>query len=123
MAVEWTSTPGGTALRPLEPVHLSGRCTDQGVILSWIRRTRLSGDAWEVAEVPLGEASEAYRVEVLDGAGAVVRVINATTPALLYPAADEISDFGTPQASLRVRVAQLSAVLGPGRFAEKTIHV
>lgn len=123
MAVEWTSTPSGTALRPLEPVHLKGHRTDEGVALAWIRRTRISGDAWEVAEVPLGEASEAYRVELLDGAGAIVRAFGAPEPALLYPAADELADFGAVQASLRVRVAQVSAVLGPGRFTEQVVHV
>lgn len=36
--------------------------------LTWIRRTRaLAGDSWTAPEVPLGEASESYDLEILFG--------------------------------------------------------
>jgi hypothetical protein len=38
---------------------------------------------------------------------------------VLYPAADEITDFGAPLANLMVRIAQVSAVAGNG-FAAQT---
>ena len=44
----------------------------------------------------------------------VVRTLSDATPSVLYAAADEIADFGAPQASLAVRVAQLSATVGRG---------
>ncbi|WP_029354100.1 glycoside hydrolase/phage tail family protein [Bosea sp. 117] len=104
---------GPRALLPLAPVHARARRTGSGVALSWIRRTRVDGDSWDAAEVPLGEASEAYRVEIMDGA-AVRRAFEVAAPSVLYAAADELADFGAPQASLHLRIAQRSATAGPG---------
>jgi hypothetical protein len=70
--------------------------------------------------VPLGEATEAYQLDILDGA-TVVRTLEATSPSALYAAADEIADFGAPQASLHIRVAQLSATVGRGFSAEAVL--
>ncbi len=111
--VEISATVGPTALKPLSPVHLRARRTADGVVLSWIRRTRLDGDSWDLAEAPLGEDSEAYEVDILAG-GVAVRTLSAPTPTILYTAADELADFGAPQAELSLRVAQLSTVAGRG---------
>jgi hypothetical protein len=73
------------------------------VTFTWIRRTRIDGDSW-VGEVPLGEDSENYAVDILSGTS-VIRTLNATQPSALYAAADEIADFGVTQTSLSVRVA------------------
>jgi len=105
-AVARTATPQATALRPLAPVHLRARRSAAGVALSWVRRTRRDGDSWATADVPLGEDSEVYAVDILSGA-TVVRSLAAAQPSTLYAAADELADFGTPQASLAVRVVQL----------------
>ncbi|MTW15178.1 hypothetical protein GJ689_03035 [Rhodoplanes serenus] len=120
VTVDLTAQP--TALRPLSPVHLRARRSVAGVHLSWVRRTRRDGDSWEAAEVPLGEEREAYRIDILAGA-AVRRSLATDTPAVLYPAADEIADFGAPQASLTVRVAQLSATVGAGVPTTATLAV
>ncbi len=37
---------------------------DGGVTIRWIRRTRADGDSW-TGEVPLGEDSERYEVDIL----------------------------------------------------------
>ena len=102
-----TVTPGDTALKPLAPVHVAAVRAGDGIHISWIRRTRIDGDGWGV-EVPLGEESEAYALEILSG-GAVVRTIACTSPQALYAAADELADFGAVQTSLHIRVAQISA--------------
>jgi hypothetical protein len=119
-AVSLSVTPSATALRPLSPAHVRAVRTDDGVLFTWIRRTRRDGDSWELAEVPLGEEREAYELDVLDGAG-VVRTLSASAPGVLYPTADELIDFGSAQASLAVRVAQLSATVGRGIAAEAVI--
>ncbi|QIB35102.1 baseplate multidomain protein megatron [Ancylobacter pratisalsi] len=112
---------GPAALLPLSPVHARARRTGAGVEISWIRRTRIDGDSWELLEVPLGEASEGYLVEVLN-AGAVVRSFTVGTPALLYAAGQEIADFGAPQSFLDLRIAQLSASVGPGAALEARVR-
>jgi hypothetical protein len=119
-AVALSTTPSAVALRPLSPVHLRARRAAAGVTLSWIRRTRRDGDSWDAIEVPLGEDVEAYVIEVLDGTS-VKRTLGTASPSVLYAAADELADFGTPQATLAVRVAQLSASVGRGFAAEAVL--
>jgi hypothetical protein len=120
-AVTVTVTPSATALRPLAPVQVSAARGAGGVRIGWIRRTRIGGDGW-TGEVPLGEDSEAYRVDILSG-GVVVRSLPTAVPQALYAAADEIADFGTVQASLHLRVMQLSATAGAGAAVDVVLPV
>jgi hypothetical protein len=112
-------TPQATALRPLSPVHVKAARDASGVTFTWIRRTRVGGDSW-AGEVPLGEDSEQYTLDILSG-GDVVRTLNVTTPKALYAAAAELADFGAAQTSLSVRVMQLSATVGAGFPATATL--
>ncbi len=112
-------TPQATALMPLAPVHVVAKRDGSGVTFSWIRRTRTDGDSW-VGEVPLGEDSEQYALDILSGGG-VVRTLSTTTPSVLYAAADETADFSAPQSALHVRVVQLSATVGRGFAADFTL--
>jgi len=111
-AVTLGATPSATALRPLAPVHLKATRGADGVTVRWIRRARYDADGWS-GEIPLGEDSERYALDILSG-GEVVRSLVTTQPSALYAAADEVADFGAPQASLAVRVSQLSATVGAG---------
>ena len=67
---ELTIAAEGEGLMPFAPVHLRARrdAASGDIALRWIRRTRFGGDGWELAEVPLNEEREAYRLEILDGA-------------------------------------------------------
>ena len=86
-----------------------------------MRRTRIDGDNW-VGEVPLGEDSEQYVLDILSGPAVVCSIIVAA-PVALYASADELSDFGASQPSLKVRIAQLSATVGRGFAAEAVLHI
>jgi hypothetical protein len=120
-AVSLSLVPSALALKPLSPVHLRAERTVDGVVLSWVRRSRLDCESWDIEEIPLGEDSEAYELDVLSGAS-VVRTLPAFAPSVLYPAADEIADFGSAQSSLSIRVAQLSATVGRGIAAEAVLQ-
>jgi hypothetical protein len=116
VAVAVQLTPSAAALRPLAPVHLRAARGTDGVMLSFIRRTRIDGDSWEALEVPLGEASERYEIEILDGM-TVKRTLSSAASPVLYPNAFELADFGAPQSALQVRVYQMSALVGRGHAA------
>ena len=107
----------GTGLRPLSPVHIAGRLVPDGLQISWIRRTRIGGDSWDQVEVPLGEDSEAYEVDIMDGSTAV-RTLSTSEAGVTYTNDQQISDFGTPQPSYAVRVYQLGATYGRGQARE-----
>ncbi|MDX2308459.1 MAG: glycoside hydrolase/phage tail family protein [Hyphomicrobium sp.] len=110
----------GVGARPLSPVHVRGRRTGGDLTLSWIRRTRRHGDAWSVADVPLGEESERYEVDILDGA-VVKRTLAASTSSAIYTSSQQMSDFGAPQSSIAVAVYQLSVTRGRGIAALATV--
>jgi hypothetical protein len=120
LSEELVFTNTGNGLRPFSPVYLhAGRDPVSGdVNLSWIRRTRLGGDAW-LSEVPLGEETEAYDVQILSGS-TVLRTTRVPVPMLLYTAAQQSADFGSPPASIAWRVAQVSRVYGRGVTSEQT---
>ncbi len=104
----------GNGLRPYSPAHLRGRWAGGDLELSWIRRTRVDGDSWDLADVPLAEARESYLVRVLDQSG-VLREAMVDTPGFTYGAAMQAQDgAGT---GLAVEVAQVSDIYGPGLFA------
>ena len=110
--VEIAVTPTNTALRPLAPVHAAARRHSDGIHLTWIRRTRRDGDGW-AGEVPLGESSESYAVDIVDGASLKRRIVTSE-PRAIYSIADELSDFGSAKTSLHVRIAQISGEVGDG---------
>lgn len=111
--VETTHAFKGRGLVPLSPVHVRGSRSSGDLTVTWIRRTRRGGDGWEVAEVPLAEDGEAYDVEILDGLS-VKRSSRTALSRLVYPAFEQVNDFGAVQAAVSVRVRQVSAVMGPG---------
>ncbi|WIG51563.1 MAG: Gene Transfer Agent host specificity protein [Afipia sp.] len=118
-ALALTVIPQPTALLPLSPVHVKAVRGGDGIHVSWVRRTRRDGDNWTV-EVPLGEDTEAYTLDILSGSS-VVRSISSALPSVLYASADELADFGTPQSSLHGRVSQMSSTVGRGHPAEFTL--
>lgn len=97
---------GLRAETPLAPVHIRCRRTDDGVKITWIRRGRDGADSWLPADIPLDEPFERYRVEILDG-DAVLRTSEVERAEWIYAPADELTDFGQRQESLKVRIRQL----------------
>jgi hypothetical protein len=109
-------------LRPLQPAGLRAVRGAGGVLISWIRQTRSGGDGWDLAEVPLSEDSESYVLSVLNGA-AVVRSFAVGSPQQFYSDAQMIADFGAVASTLSLRVAQVSAAVGPGTVLERVVNV
>ena len=104
----------GRGLAPLAPVHIRGARNAVGdLALTWTRRTRAGGDSWEGLDVPVGETAESYALDILLGT-VVKRTLTTTSPAALYSALDQTTDFGSPQSSLSIRLAQLSPTYGRG---------
>jgi hypothetical protein len=108
-----THTFAGLGLKPLSPVHVRAVRAGGDVAISWMRRTRIGGDGWDAPEVPLGEDTEGYEVDILDG-GTVKRTLASTAPLATYTAAQQTADFGSPQPAYGIRVYQLSAIYGRG---------
>ena len=119
--VQLAFTPSGRGLRPYSPAQLREVPQGGDLLLAWLRRTRASGgDSWVLVEVPLGEVTEAYDLEILNGAAVVRTVSGLATASFLYTAAMMVADFGGPVTTLRFRVYQIGA-LGRGAAAEALV--
>ena len=111
--LSFDATPSPLSLRPYSPVRAKAQRTADGVRISFLRRTRRNGDNWEGLEVPLGEDSESYVVDIFSGPS-LKRSLLSTTPSLIYSNQQELADFAVAQTSLSVRIAQMSAAVGRG---------
>ncbi len=112
---------GGEALKPWSPAHVRGVRNGAGdLAISWVRRTRYGGWWRDLTDVPLNEETERYEVDVMNGAN-VLRTLPASAPAATYTAAQQVADFGSAQASVTVRVVQLSTAIGRGTPAVATL--
>jgi GTA TIM-barrel-like domain/Putative phage tail protein len=120
--LEFTYAGNLAALRPLRPTRLKILTDAMGVNISWLRRTRVDGDSWDLNEVPLGEDTELYKLDILDGS-ILRRSVFMPSPSYFYSTADIITDFGTMPTALTLRVAQLSAAYGLGTILERTLNV
>lgn len=118
--VELTHASQATGLKPFAPVHLRASSDGAGGhSVTWVRRTRVHGDTWDLPEVPLGEAFEAYRVRVWDG-GILRREETVTAPHWSYSASARATDgVAVP---FTIEIAQISDLYGPGHEARIVIN-
>ncbi|MGA7850288.1 MAG: hypothetical protein WCA13_14375 [Terriglobales bacterium] len=111
----------GHDLMPAAPVHVTGtRDGSDNLTIGWVRRTRYGGLGL-VGPTPLNEDSEAYSIDIYNGA-TVVRTIAWTpgtydangNPETSYTAADQTADGLTPGNPVSVVIYQLSGEVGRG---------
>jgi hypothetical protein len=118
-AVTFTNT--GVGLKPYAPCSIAAtRDGSLNVTLTWIRRTRIGGAWRDLVDVPLGEDTESYSIDVMNGAS-VVRTLTATTETVGYTAAQQTTDFGSAQAAILFHVYQISAQVGRGYVGAATV--
>ena len=111
--VALAATATDKAFKPYAPVRPRARRTPAGIEISFLRRGRLDADAWEPIEIPLGEDTESYTVEIARPSG-LARKLASSSPKILYPATDIVADFGVQPTALDLTIRQISASVGPG---------
>lgn len=114
----------GVNLECLSPVGLTGNRnpSTSDWTLTWIRRSRMPG-WYDYVDVPLGETSESYEIDIYsDGTYTTVkRTLTAATPTVAYTSAQQTTDFGSNQATLYLKLYQLSATVGRGYALTQSI--
>lgn len=124
-AFDVTATLAANSLKPWAPCHYKVELAGGNDLnVSWTRRSRLSAID-EVEDPPLGEATEEYVLEILDGAGILKRTVTGlTTPDYVYSSANQTTDgFTPPLSTLQMRAYQISAVVGRGYTKTETVDV
>lgn len=116
---------GGVRARlPLSPVHLRlSREPNGDARLDWIRRGRIDADNWLGEDIPLGEESERYRVEIARHGAAPVRIVETAAPRWSYTAAQIAADFPSRPAEIDVTVRQIGTFTGAGLPAARTFTI
>ena len=111
-------TPVGNTLKPFAPVHPRANRDAADTVISWTRQTRLSTRIVGALppSIPLGETAESYEVEIWDsGYTTLKRTLASSTQAVTYTNAQQVTDFGSAQVTLYVKIYQLSATVGRGK--------
>lgn len=109
-------------LKPYSPVDVRGvRDGSNNLTVTWKRRTRIGGEWLDGADVPLGETSESYEVDVYDGATVVRTITGLSSATAGYSAAQQTTDGLTPGDPVDLSVYQLSAAVGRGFGRSATV--
>lgn len=112
----------GESIRPWPPLRITGSRNAGDLTLGWLRRSRVGSALPNRADIPLDDVPESYRVEILNAAStAVLRTMVVASHAAVYTATQQTADFGAAQASVNVRIAQVSPTYGPGRTTTATV--
>lgn len=113
----------GNDLKPYAPTSVAGaRDGSMNLTIDWIRRTRIGGDWLDgMGTVPLSEDSEAYEVDILDGATVKRTLSGLSSPTASYSAADQAVDFGSAQSAIAMNIYQLSGKIGRGFAKSATV--
>lgn len=114
------------ALKPWSPSDVRAdwdNPSTNDITVTWERRTRYGGP-WldNTGAVPLNEESEAYEADVIDSNGDVVRTFDTlTSETLTYTSAQQVTDFGSNQTEIRIKIYQISEFAGRGFVADETL--
>ncbi len=119
-----TFTNTGSSLKPYSVVNPRGvRDVSNNLTIFWTRRGRLANDWRDNADIPLGEQSEKYEIDIYNGGLSVVlRTITITNQqSVVYTAAQQVADFGSTQSSINMMIYQISATVGRGFSRSATL--
>ena len=109
-----TFTWDARTLKPLSVADVQGtRDVSNNLTITWKRRTRLGGHWADSQDVPLGEFSESYEIDVMSGS-TVKRTITATTQTATYTAAQATTDGLAPAGPVTFNIYQISNLVGRG---------
>ncbi len=111
----------GIGLRPYRVSHLMAMVDVSGTVsIRWIRRTRIDGDSWQSADVPVGETTEAYLVRVVVGS-TIIREVSVSSASWTYSSALRASDGVVGPFAIEVGQVSERFGVGPMRRADVTI--
>ncbi|WP_027833517.1 baseplate multidomain protein megatron [Maritalea myrionectae] len=114
-AISLSFTPQLEALLPLAPVHVSAKRDPltQDINIQWVRCTRIGGDMWQGADVPLDTDNLQFNLRI--GVGpTVARVTQVSQSNFTYTSAAQIGDFGALADGIWIEIDQHSAIWGAG---------
>ena len=118
----FTFTDTGNSLKPFTVlVYRTFRDVDGHVEVDWWPRVRQNGQWLSGADVtiPANDSPETYQVDILNSADPTdvrrtVSVAGSLGGSFVYSAADQTTDFGSPQAQVHIAIYMMSTIVGRG---------
>lgn len=104
----------GRGLKPYAPSQFNYTLDSaDNATLTWVRRTRIGGDTWDIGEPPLNEETEKYEIDIIRPSSQIVRTITVTSATtVVYTAAQQATD--TVTRPYTAEIYQISATVGRG---------
>lgn len=118
-----TYTHQAVGLECYAPVHIRGRRHSPSTndwAITWVRRGRIDGAWRDYVDVPLGQATESYEIDIMSGA-TVKRTLTSATQSVTYTSAQQTTDWGAAQTTITVKIYQMSATVGRGYAGTQTL--
>ncbi len=110
-----TLTNTAASLKPYSPVDAESTGFGGDITITWTRRGRIYNGWRDGIDLPLGEATESYSIDIYSGA-TLKRTLTSTTPTVIYTSAQQTTDFGAPIAAgvATAYIYQISVIVGRG---------
>ncbi|WP_342270467.1 baseplate multidomain protein megatron [Rickettsia endosymbiont of Orchestes rusci] len=109
-----TFTYTGRALKPFASVYATvEKDADGNIKISWLRRSRIDNDWRDYVDIPIGEDIEKYEIDIKKK-NKIIRTLETTTPNVIYPKEQILSDFTKLPDNLTATIYQLSSQIGRG---------
>jgi hypothetical protein len=108
-------TNTGRSLKPYAVSHVSKIKNGNDIEVKWLRRSRFSSELKDGIDIPLGESSEKYEVELYNDDFTVLKRLHITGVSnFIYTEAQQMADFGALQTNLYAKIYQVSEKVGRG---------
>lgn len=114
-------SPLGVGLRPYAPCQVTGSRASGDLTINWQRRDRINAEWRGAGEIPMSESIEKYEIDIYN-VNTVVRTITViSAKTTVYTSAQQVTDFGSAQSAIKMRLYQISSVVGRGSYIEVTL--
>jgi hypothetical protein len=115
-------TSQAVGLKPYSPEDVvATRDGSNNITITWKRRSRINHDWEDGQDVPLGENSEEYEIDIMDGASVKRAITGLSSQTYTYTIGDQTTDWGGAKNPVSVRVYQISAIVDRGYTREVSI--
>ncbi|MDX1901894.1 MAG: phage tail protein [Gammaproteobacteria bacterium] len=99
--------------KPYSPVGIRGSRDSDDLTITWIRRSRVGGSWRDYVDATIDPEITGYEVDVYDGDD-VIRTLDAEDEEVVYTAADQTTDFGSPQSEITIKIYAIGQTVGRG---------
>jgi hypothetical protein len=116
--------PRGNSLKALPVVNIRWRLVNISgdIRFDWNRVARKTV-AWpDYSDTPLNESIEQYSIEIFSTLDQLLRTFTASSPTFTYSSIERIADTGSLSADFKVKIYQVTPVIGRGFESELLVQ-